>query len=465
MLIKYEGPKSQTLVLAGSGTGGINELAGHLSNDNVGYGLVRKTDRIDDSETVKFAFILFLGEKVGIMQKARISVHAGAVKDVIGQFHIDIATSAVDDLTEEALVRKIQDTSGSGTRVLDESGARMAKTASNSSKPTIPRSVSGSGSSDNVALPSKDGIQELRAGNINWILYTSDQNKLSLLGQGNGGTDELVQHLQDDIVAYGLVRLIERVDESDTVKFAFISWVGDNIPRMLRARLGTHSGAVKEFFHPYHVDINATQKSEVSEDIVMDKVKRAAGTAVHVRDTVGGPHSTSRYSSTTHTPTSSSQARSTPIVAKQVQGITIKDEADLRAAIQDVRSDASSTNWAAATYDGANSSTVVLLGKGSGGVEELISHLRDDIVAYGLVRIVEEFDLSQNVRFVFVNWVGENINRMFRAKLGTHSGAVKEIFSPYHVDLHPTNKSEISADILSEKVRHSMGTAQHVREL
>jgi hypothetical protein len=46
-------------------------------------------------------------------------------------------------------------------------------------------------------------------------------------------------------VGYGLVRLVERFDDSDTVKFVYIRWVGENIHRMLRARLGTHSGAIK----------------------------------------------------------------------------------------------------------------------------------------------------------------------------------------------------------------------------
>jgi Cofilin/tropomyosin-type actin-binding protein len=85
---------------------------------------------------------------------------------------------------------------------------------------------------------------------VNWILYTysgGNSNTVVLKGKGSGGVDELLEQLDDSTVGYGLVRLIERVDESDTVKFAYINWTGDNIPRMLRARLGTHSGAIKEF--------------------------------------------------------------------------------------------------------------------------------------------------------------------------------------------------------------------------
>jgi len=470
VLFKYEGPKSQTIVVAGSGSGGLNELASNLSSEIVGYGLVRKTDRIDESETVKFAFILFIGDKVGIMQKARISVHSGAVKDFIGQFHVDIMASKVEELSDEILTRKIQDTSGSGTRVLEEGGARAAN------KVAAPRVAAKASTSTGISFSDREAIQELRAGTVNWVLYSyenANANNVVLVGKGNGGIDELSSHLSDEIVGYGLVRLIERIDESDTVKFAYINWTGDNVPRMLRARIGTHSGAVKEFLHPYHVDIQATHKSEITEDILVRTVKKAAGTASHIVHKEAGSSSPSFSSSSSSSSSPSArpdraQFKSTasykPVgVNKQEQGIAIVDGDALRAAIADVRNDSSDTNWVLATYEGANSNTIKLLAKGAGGADELIAHLNDDIVGYGLFRGVETFDLTQNVRFAFINWVGENIHRMLRAKLGTHSGAIKELFSPYHVDLNPTNKAEISAEILGERIRQSMGTADNVK--
>eukprot|EP00026_Physarum_polycephalum_P007315 Phypoly_transcript_07374.p1 GENE.Phypoly_transcript_07374~~Phypoly_transcript_07374.p1 ORF type:complete len:495 (+),score=73.91 Phypoly_transcript_07374:131-1615(+) len=464
-LITYEGPKSQTLVLAGSGKGGLNELAEHLQPDQVGYGLVRRTDRIDESETVKFAFILFIGDKVGTMQKARISVHAGAVKDFIGQFHVDITATSTSELSDDILSRKIQDTSGSGTRVLDETGARVAtKQGGPAKSASLPRSTSNS--KDTLSFEDQDAIKQLRAGDVNWVLYTysgGNSNTIVLKGKGTGGVDELVSHLDDTTVGYGLVRLIERIDESDTVKFAYINWTGDNIPRMLRARLGTHSGAVKEFLSPYHVDINATQKSEVTEDIVRSTVKKAAGTADHVIAKSSSGHSMGGSGEYRSSPgRASSHGLAKPAVAQQTQGINLVSESEINGALQDVRSDASPINWALVTYDGPNSTALTLLGKGSGGLQEMTSYLKDDIVAYGLLREVEQYELTQNVRFVFVDWVGENIHRMLRAKLGTHSGAVKALFSPYHVDLHPTTLSEITSDLVADKIQRAMGTAKHV---
>jgi hypothetical protein len=43
------------------------------------------------------------------------------------------------------------------------------------------------------------------------------------------------------------VRKIDQIDESKTVKFCYIHWTGETIPRMLKARIGTHRGAIAEF--------------------------------------------------------------------------------------------------------------------------------------------------------------------------------------------------------------------------
>lgn len=107
-----------------------------------------------------------------------------------------------------------------------------------------------------------------------------------------------------NLVGYGIVRLAEKFDDSDTVKFVFIKWVGENIHRMLRARLGTHSGAIRgiffflfylfiinipaDVFSPYHVDVEATTKDEVTEDIILAVVRKASGKAIHVIDKPSG---------------------------------------------------------------------------------------------------------------------------------------------------------------------------------
>jgi len=122
---------------------------------------------------------------------------------------------------------------------------------------------------------------------IDWVLITYDgprSNTLKLEGLGSGGLQELQSHLKENVVMYGLLRTTEKVDDSLTVKFCHIDWRGERIHTMQRAKLATHSGAIREIFHPFHVDIYATTDDEITEEVIGKKVKAAAGTAVNVRD-------------------------------------------------------------------------------------------------------------------------------------------------------------------------------------
>jgi hypothetical protein len=315
----------------------------------------------------------------------------------------------------------------------------------------------------------KDAIADVRNDKTptNWVLLSyngENSNDVQLVGSGDGGVNELISHLQDNIVGYGLVRVSERFDNSDTVKFVFIKWIGESIHRMLKARLGTHSGAVKEVLQPYHVDVEASNLSEISEDIVTKTVSKASGTALHVREVQGGSSSSPVARGSPSSGGFAKVAGGSGGVAapKTTDNVKFGDEGGIRRAIQDVRSDATPTNWVLLTYDGPNSNTIVLAGSGSGGSAELISHLRDDIVAYGLVRQDERYDDSVRVMFCFINWVGENIPRMQKARIGTHSGAVKGILAPYHADIDATNKSEVTPEIVTTTIRLTMGTKTRV---
>jgi len=312
----------------------------------------------------------------------------------------------------------------------------------------------------------RDAIADVRNDktNTNWVLVSyqgENTNDVGLLGKGDGGINELISHLKDNIVAHGLLRVTEKFDSSITVKFVYINWVGEGIHRMLRARLGTHSGAIKEIITPYHVNIDPTNLSEISEEIVTRTVSKASGTAVHVLATQQGGSSS---------PSSNFKGSSSPAgavkgvsgVPKSTDNVKFGDEGGIRKAIQDVRNDATATNWVLLTYDGPNSNTIVLAGSGEGGSEELISRLKDDNVGYGLVRQQEKYDDSVRVMFAYVNWVGENIHRMQKARLGTHTGAVKGLLAPYHADIDATNYSEISPEIITSTIRLTMGTETRV---
>jgi Cofilin/tropomyosin-type actin-binding protein len=64
--------------------------------------------------------------------------------------------------------------------------------------------------------------------------------------QGNGGLDELKEQLEDDQVHYGYLRVTSGDSESKRAKFVFISWVGERVGPLKRAKVSVHKASVKQ---------------------------------------------------------------------------------------------------------------------------------------------------------------------------------------------------------------------------
>lgn len=74
-----------------------------------------------------------------------------------------------------------------------------------------------------------------------------NSQKLKLLGAGTGGTTELKNLLQDDAITFAIVRVTDQIDNSVTVKFIWVNWLGNSVGRMMKARLSTQLGGIQDF--------------------------------------------------------------------------------------------------------------------------------------------------------------------------------------------------------------------------
>lgn len=361
----------------------------------------------------------------------------------------------------------------------------------------------------------KNAIADVRndSHESDWAACTYADNKtLTLLGSGSGGVAELVAQVTDDKVVYALVRKEEVIDVSTTIKFVFVRFVGDNCPRMLRARLGTHSGAIAGVFEPYHADLDTEEVSEITDENLSNLIGFASGTKVHVLDdataaergaTGGYGHgavqvtpadkapSENKAKSLTGNdyaaapapaaeeaapadgaapaeekpkPTRTANPKKAPGAAPSSSAGEVKfaDEDAVREALADVRNDSTDTKWCLVGYQGKKGNTLELLGKGDGGFSEFEAQLEDDMVGYALVRKIEIFDNNETVKFAHLSWVGQNINRMHRARLGTYSGEVRELFTPFHVNLDGEDQGDFSDEIIERAIAVASGTASHI---
>jgi len=486
MAVTYDNPKTMKMKLLGKGTGGADELAGIIQPEQAVYALIRVVDRIDNSDTVKFVFVLFLGEKLPRMLRARISVHQNAVKEFIGQAHVDYSCATPAELTNDIIVSKVTITSGFSSRVIDASNGRPIGLGGKDSAAVTGRVAASKKeeiNTDSFAVEDavRDALLAVRsdADDTVWALFEFDGSKLVFCDKGTGSVDdELIPKLRSDAIMYALVRKIERFELTDTVKFAHITYTGADVPFMLRGRLNAYSSMIDDVFSPYHVVVHAEYPNEVSDKIIVDAIAAASGTADHVLDAVPEP------AAPAPAPVPQEQApqeekpkpkpepkKHTPAAAPKPQPKTgdeprprdalyFNDEEGCRAAIAEVRNDECPTVWAIFGTDKATGGAR-LLGKGV-EAEEMYSLLTDKVVAWVLLRRTLKIDESETTKFVFINWIGDNIPRMLRARLGTWSGVVQEFIEPYHVDINASSLDEITEDILMNTIEEAAGTKVHV---
>jgi len=124
--------------------------------------------------------------------------------------------------------------------------------------------------------------EEIRGKNVNWILVGYSGNKLVVQGKGHGGPAELQAHLDDKQCQYGLVKISYVADEDSSLgftdsireKYAFFTFAGESAPAIKRGKISVHKADLKKVFREFAVEIQATDKGELSEANILHLVKR-----------------------------------------------------------------------------------------------------------------------------------------------------------------------------------------------
>ena len=118
-----------------------------------------------------------------------------------------------------------------------------------------------------------------------------------------------------------------------------------------------------------------------------------------------------------------------------------------------VFADNSDADFCVLGYEGRKLACVA---KGSGGLEELVTHFDDAKVMYALLRQIKMDDGgdSRRVKFAMITWVGESAPAMKKGAVTSHKPAVGELFKGHHVsrsvmgDELATLAIDIAEDIL-----------------
>ncbi|KAI1127050.1 actin depolymerizing protein [Nemania abortiva] len=113
LLLSYAGAVGDKLALTGTGSGGLAELAEKLDGAQAQYGYVRVEYANDTESTrVKFALVIWIGERTKVMRKARVSFESGAVKKVLSHHSIQVDATDKGDLNEKEIVARLRKAGG-----------------------------------------------------------------------------------------------------------------------------------------------------------------------------------------------------------------------------------------------------------------------------------------------------------------------------------------------------------------
>lgn len=99
---------------------------------------------------------------------------------------------------------------------------------------------------------------------------------LVVVDKGNGGYDELIQKFTPDELFYGVFKVEAVDDDSKRTKFILISWVGQKVRPMERAKMTSHIPKVSTFFRT-HVEFQTSDLQEITKEDIIRKLNNSAG--------------------------------------------------------------------------------------------------------------------------------------------------------------------------------------------
>jgi hypothetical protein len=123
---------------------------------------------------------------------------------------------------------------------------------------------------------------------------------------------------------------------------------------------------------------------------------------------------------------------------------------EIREAYDDVRNDGSDTNWLLITFEeGSNNKKWALVGKGSGGLEELKTKITPEFLGFGYLRVISGDELSKRPKFVFIKYLAKGLKMTVKAQLNVTRGDVEKVLSQINVAVEAETLDELTeADIL-----------------
>ncbi|ELU05865.1 hypothetical protein CAPTEDRAFT_159358 [Capitella teleta] len=124
----------------------------------------------------------------------------------------------------------------------------------------------------------REAYDEVRndASETSWVFLNYDDQTIKVAAQGSEYS-EFQNLFTDDERAFGFVRVVSGDEMSKRAKFVLITWCGNQVSPLKRARMSTDKIEVKRVIKSFSIELQVSDPEEVELSCVMAQVQKAGG--------------------------------------------------------------------------------------------------------------------------------------------------------------------------------------------
>lgn len=124
----------------------------------------------------------------------------------------------------------------------------------------------------------RDAYNQVRDDNTetNWTVFTYEGSRIVPGGQG-ADYEDFKKVCTDDARLFAFIRVTTGDAMSKRAKFTLITWIGENISGLQRAKISTDKALVKDIVQNYAKEFLISDHKELEEDYIREELKKAGG--------------------------------------------------------------------------------------------------------------------------------------------------------------------------------------------
>ncbi|KAF6723701.1 Coactosin-like protein [Oryzias melastigma] len=110
----------------------------------------------------------------------------------------------------------------------------------------------------------------------NWAAFKYEGSTIVPAGQGTDYED-FKNLCTDDTRLFGFVRFMTGDAMSKRVKFTLITWIGENVSGLQRAKISTDKTMIKDIVQTFAKEFMISDLRELDEEYIRSELKKAGG--------------------------------------------------------------------------------------------------------------------------------------------------------------------------------------------